>query len=397
MAPIRAGVVGAGTMGAGIAEVLALAGCDVVLQTRRSHAGEQFVDGLAQRYDRALRRGRMTPAEHTAARARVRATDAYDGFADREIVIEAVAEEAPIKAEVLETLERVCPSDAVLASTTSSFTIGDLAAAAARPERVLGLHFFNPVRFVRLVEVIATPLTAPAHVAQAMMFVKLIGMVPLRIRDGTGFLVNRLLFPATAEGCRVYTEHAATPAEIDAECLRWGMLVGPCAMLDMVGLDVALAIARNCERRLGPSYGPPPILERCVAAGRLGRKSGSGIYAYPRGLPEHDPMLDAIRDEVERVTGVPPHTRFSVERLVVPMVNEAIACLAEGIATEREIDLAMTETIGMPHGPLAYCRRIGRDGYLAVVDALVSELGGRFALRPGLMAELPTDGGLAVA
>jgi len=384
-------------MGAGIAEVLALAGCDVVLQTRRPQARERFLDGLAQRYDRALKRGRMTPAEHTAARARARATDAYDGFADREIVIEAVVEEAPVKAEVLRTLERVCPPDAVLASTTSSLTIRELAEAATRPERVLGLHFFNPVRFVRLVEVIATPVTAPTHVVQAIMFVKLIGMLPLRIRDGTGFLVNRLLFPATAEGCRVYTEHAATPAEIDAECLRWGMLVGPCAMLDMVGLDVALAIARNCESRLGPSYRPPPILEHCVAAGRLGRKSGSGIYAYPHGQPEDDPLLDAIRAEVERVTGVPPRTRFSVERLVVPMVNEAIECLAEGIATEREIDLAMTETIGLPQGPLAYGRRIGREAYLAIVDGLVSELGARFALRPELMVELPADGGLAVA
>lgn len=390
MASIRAAVVGAGTMGAGIAEVLALAGCDVVLQSRREEAGERFRAALAQHYDRAVRRGRMSREERDAGVARARATSSFEGFEDREIVVEAVVEEAPVKARVLRTLEGLCPPAAIIASTTSSFTIGELAAATSHPERVLGLHFFNPVRFVRLVEVIATPLSAPAHVVAATAFVKTIGRVPLHIRDGVGFLVNRLLFPATAEGCRIYIEHAASPAEIDAACLEWGMLIGPCAMLDMVGLDVALAIARNCERSLGPRYSPPLLLEQCVAAGRLGRKSGTGIYTYTGGRPEPDPALDVIRDQVERVTGVPPRTRFRVERLIVPMINEALACLAEGVATAREIDLAMTETIGMPRGPLAVCRALGQEAYLALVDTLTAEFGPRFALRPEL-ASLPAD------
>ena len=396
MAPMRAGVVGAGTMGAGIAEVLALAGCDVVLQSRRPEAHERFHAALALQYERGMKRGRISAAERDAALARARTTASFEGFGDREIVIEAVVEEASVKADVLRTLERVCPRDAVIASTTSSLTIGELADAAARPERVVGLHFFNPVRFVRLVEVISTPMTAPAHLAAAMLFVTLIRRMPLRVRDSVGFLVNRLLIPAAAEGCRIYTEHAATPAEIDAACVRWwGMLIGPCAMLDMVGLDVALAIARNCERTFGSA--PPPILERCVAAGRLGRKSGSGIYSYASGRPESDPALDAIREAVERVTGVPRTSRFTVERLIVPMVNEAIACLAEGIASEQEIDLAMCETIGVPHGPLAYRRRLGRDGYFALVDALMAEFGERFALRRDLVAEQLAERGLAVA
>jgi len=388
MAPMRAAVVGAGTMGADIAEVLALAGCDVVLQSRRGEARSRFEAAVAQHYDRGVKRGRMTPGERDTALARVRTTGSYEGFADREIVIEAVVEEAAVKAGVLGILEEVCRPDAVIASTTSSLTIAELAETAVRPERILGLHFFNPVRFIHLVEVIATPMTAPERLHEAMTFVKLIEREPLRVRDGVGFLVNRLLFPAALEGCRVYTEHAATPAEIDAEFLAWGMLVGPCAMLDMVGLDVALAIARNCERTLGPSYGPPPLLERCVAAGRLGRKSGRGIYAYPHGRPEPDPALDGIRAEVEREYGVPPRSRFTVERLVVPLVNEAFVCLASRIAAAHEIDRAATETIGMPHGPLAYAARLGRRAYLALADRLAAEFGPRFALRPALVADV---------
>jgi 3-hydroxyacyl-CoA dehydrogenase/enoyl-CoA hydratase/3-hydroxybutyryl-CoA epimerase len=375
-------------MGADIAELLALAGCDVVLQSRRAEAQERFRVAVARHHDRSVKRGRMTPEERDAAVARARTTSTYEGFADREIVIEAVVEEAQVKVDVLRTLEDVCPPDTIIASTTSSLTIGELAEAAARPERVLGLHFFNPVRFIELVEVIATPMTAPARVVNAMLFLEMIGRKPLSVRDGVGFLVNRLLFPAAAEGCRVYAEHAATPAEIDAGFLAWGMLVGPCAMLDMVGLDVSLAISRNCERSLGPDFRPPPLLERCVSTGRLGRKSGRGIYVYPNGRPEPDPALDALRAEVEREHGAPPRTRFVVERLVVPLVNEAIACLAQGIASAHDIDRAVMETIGMPHGPLEYAARLGPDAYLALVERLAVEFGPRFALRRSLLPHL---------
>jgi 3-hydroxyacyl-CoA dehydrogenase/enoyl-CoA hydratase/3-hydroxybutyryl-CoA epimerase len=397
MGPMRAGVVGAGTMGADIAEVLALAGCDVVLQSRRAEARERFQAAVARHHDRSVRRGRMTLEERDMAVARARTTDDYRGFADRDIVIEAVVEELPVKVQVLRTVEGVCRPETVVASTTSSLTIGELADAAVRPERVLGLHFFNPVRIIQLVEVITTPLSAAERVVDAMLFLKMIGRTPLRVRDCVGFLVNRLLFPAAAEGCRAYTEHAATPAEIDSAFLDWGMLVGPCAMLDMVGLDVALAISRNCERTLGRDYGPPPLLERCVAAGRLGRKSGLGIYAYRNGRPEPDTTLDAMRSEVEREHGVSPHTRFTVERLIVPLVNEAIACLAEGIASARDIDRAITQTIGMPEGPLAYVARLGRDTYLAHVERLCAEFGPRFALPPSLVGYLEAEAAAAAS
>ena len=202
MEPMRTAVVGAGTMGADIAEVLALAGCDVVLQSRRAEARESFLTAVARHHARSRKRGRMSPEEYDAAMARVRTTGDYEGFSDRQIVIEAVVEEAPVKHQVLRILERVCPADTIIASTTSSFTIGELAAMADYPARILGLHFFNPVRFINLVEVIATPLSAPAFVAAAMAFLERVGRRPLRVRDGVGFLVNRLMFPAAAEGCR---------------------------------------------------------------------------------------------------------------------------------------------------------------------------------------------------
>ena len=397
MEPVRTAVVGAGTMGMDIAEILALAGCDVVLQSRRAEARERFLATLARHYERQVKRGRLAAEAKAVELERARVTGDFEGFGDRQIVIEAVEEDASVKAQVLARLEEVSPPAALIASTTSSLAIAGIAAAASRPERVIGLHFFNPARFVRLVEVVSTPATTAAGVVEALRFLELIGRVPLRVADGVGFLVNRLLIPATLEGCRVYSEHAAAPGEIDAACVKWGMLLGPCAMLDLVGLDVGLAICRNCERTLGPRYRPPPILERCVAAGRLGRKSGQGIFAYPHGRPEPDPALDAIRSEVESEHGAPRPTRFSVERLLVPLINEAITCLAEGVATAPAIDLAMMEVVGMPRGPLAYCRQLGRNGYRALVEGLVGEFGDRFALRSDLTGSLDDESPGALA
>lgn len=379
-------------MGGDIAVCLVHAGCDVVLQSRRAEARDRFLGTVAEHCARQVRHGRMSAEEAAASRARARATGAYEGFQDREFVLEAVSEDTGAKAEVLRHLEQICSPEAVIATTTSSLTIGELAATLSRPERLVGTHFFNPVRFIRVVEVVHTPRTAPAYLARATRFVEVAGKTPLHVPDGVGFLVNRVLLPGLLEGVRVYIEHAATLQEIDQAWIGAGALVGPCAMLDIVGLDVALDICRNFARCIGPAYQPPLLLERLVVLGRLGRKSGRGIYFYPRGRPETDPAVDAIREEIERVSGAPHPTRFSVQRLLAVMINEAIACVADGVATAGEIDFALTETIGMPRGGLlAHCAGRGWHAYLAELEALAAEFGERFLLRPHLAAFLARD------
>jgi 3-hydroxyacyl-CoA dehydrogenase len=190
-------------------------------------------------------------------------------------------------------------------------------------------------------------------VARALRFVEALGRRPLWVPDGTGFLVNRLLMPVGLEACRAYSEHAATPWEIDQACMHAGMTIGPCATLDLVGLDVALAICRAFERARGDRFRPPALLERCVAAGRLGRKTGRGIFAYPHGRPEPDAALDALRGTLEAEQGIPRPTRFTVERLLLPLRSEARACVAEGLATAEQIDWALGATLGLQTGPFA--------------------------------------------
>lgn len=366
---MRAAVVGAGPLGTAVAEELADAGCDVVLHSRRAAARIGFVE-----------RGSV----------RARTTGSFEGFEDREIVIEAVAEDLALKADTLRTIEARCPPDTVIASTAAAAPIRALAAEADHPGRVLGLHFVAPGRAVRLVEVVSTPWTTPVAVAEVMLFADMLGRTPLRVPDVPGFLVNRLLLPALLEVCRLCAEHAATPEEIDHACRRAGMCAGPARLLDLIGLDVALRVARSCARTLGAAYAPPPFLERCVAAGRLGRRVRRGLYAYPADRPEPDPALDALRAEAERAAGEPPPGEVAIERLLLALGAAALTCLADGIASPADIDAALVGTTGASHGALARCRHLGEHGLLARVDALVGEFGERFALRADVLEALPT-------
>lgn len=270
-------VVGAGTMGRGIAQVCVLAGLGVVL-----------IDSDAAALDRAraaIERGLVRATEGTAAAlGRLSLATTLDAVAG-EVVIEAIVEALPEKTALFGELDRRCPPATVLASNTSSLSIGRLAAATSRPERVVGLHFFNPVPVMRLVEVVRGLRTASATVATVVSLAERLGKMPVVVNDSPGFVVNRILMPLINEAIFALMEGVAEREAIDAAAtLGLNHPLGPLALADLIGLDVCLAVLETLHTELGEDkYRPCPLLRRMVAAGWLGRKSGQGFYAYAAG------------------------------------------------------------------------------------------------------------------
>ncbi|WP_086822967.1 3-hydroxybutyryl-CoA dehydrogenase [Streptomyces sp. NRRL B-24572] len=280
----RVGVVGCGLMGSGIAEVCARAGLDVMVAERGAEALAAGRSRLTASLDRGLRGGKLTEEEREATLRRLSFTSDLDGFADRDLVVEAVAERRDVKASVFERLDRVLAGrEAVIASNTSSIPIIDLAAVTGQPRRVVGVHFFNPVPVQRLVEVIPTQLTAPEVTADVTAFIeRTLGKTVVLARDRAGFVVNALLVPYLVSAVRMLESGVASAEDIDAGMvLGCAHPMGPLRLLDLIGLDTALSIAESMyEEFKEPLYAPPPLLRRMVAAGAVGRKAGCGFYVY---------------------------------------------------------------------------------------------------------------------
>ncbi|QTD96685.1 3-hydroxyacyl-CoA dehydrogenase family protein [Streptomyces cyanogenus] len=276
------GVVGSGTMATGIAEVFARSGLPTTLVARTEVRAKGALDRVAGSLDRAVRRGKVSSDDARAAQERLRGCAHIESVAGCDLVVEAVAEELPVKREVFGRLDAVCRPGAVLATTTSSLPIVECATATARPEDVLGLHFFNPAPVMRLVEVVGTVLTAPDASATARAVCGRIGKHPVEVEDRPGFLVNALLFPYLNDAVRLLEEHRAPAGDLDAVMtVGCGYPMGPLALLDTIGLDVSLHIQRGLHRASHePSLTPARPLEDLVAAGHLGRKSGHGFHRY---------------------------------------------------------------------------------------------------------------------
>jgi 3-hydroxybutyryl-CoA dehydrogenase len=282
----KVGVLGCGLMGSGIAQVCATAGFEVtVLEVEQKYLDTGFagIEKSLQKFaERPVEKGGITPQQNDEIRARLKGTTKKENLADCDIVIEAIIENVEEKKKMYSSIDGIVKKDAIFASNTSSISITELLTSTKRPERFVGLHFFNPVPLMKLVEVVRTIATADEVYQTAYEFAKKLGKVPVRTSDKTGFIVNRLLVPYMLDAIRAYEEGVGSIEDIDnAMKLGCGYPMGPLTLLDFVGLDTTYYIANIMfEEFREPAYAPPPLLKRMVLAGRLGRKSGRGFYKY---------------------------------------------------------------------------------------------------------------------
>ena len=278
----KVGIIGAGTMGNGIAQACAVVGVDVVMVDISDAAVQKGLTTVAASLDRLIKKEKISAADKDAALARIRASTSYDDLKGAQLIIEAASENYELKLKILKQVDAIAGPEVLIASNTSSISITKMAAATSRPEHFIGMHFFNPVPLMALVELIRGVQTSDAtHDAVKALAVRL-GKSPITVKNAPGFVVNRILVPMINEAFFVLAEGLATPEDIDAGMkLGCNQPIGPLALADMVGLDVCLAVMEVYLQEFGDSkYRPCPLLKELVAAGHLGRKAGRGVYRY---------------------------------------------------------------------------------------------------------------------
>ena len=279
----RVGVVGLGTMGAGIAQVCVQAGVETVGREVSAELGERATERIAHYLERGVDKGRLSATERDEALARLTTTTRLDDLAGCDLVIEAVIEDLGAKREIFAELDRLLP-DAVLATNTSALPVAEIASATSRPGRVVGMHFFNPAPVLPLVEIVQADASAEQAVAVAFAFAERVGKRPIRCRDTPGFVVNRILIPLLNDCVRVLDEAGVSPEDLDTAMtagVSWP--IGPCALIDLIGVDVHVHASEAIYEALGEErMRPPERLVEMRAAGKLGRKSGEGFFRYER-------------------------------------------------------------------------------------------------------------------
>ena len=282
MAITTVGIIGAGTMGNGIAQLCAVSGLDVVMVDISDAALQKGVATVSGSLDRLIKKEKMSEADKAAALGRIKTSTDYAAFKGAQIVIEAATENYELKLKILKQVDAIVAPEVIIASNTSSISITQLAAATSRADRFIGMHFFNPVPLMALVEIIRGLQTSDATHAEVKALSDKLGKTPITVKNAPGFVVNRILVPMINEAFFVLADGLATAEDIDAGMkLGCNHPIGPLALADMVGLDVCLAVMEVYLKDYGDSkYRPCPLLKEMVAAGRLGRKTGQGVYKY---------------------------------------------------------------------------------------------------------------------
>jgi 3-hydroxyacyl-CoA dehydrogenase len=383
----KVGVVGAGTMGAQIAQVVSFAGIPVVMTDVTQAAAQRGLDTVRRIYQVRVEKGKMTPEQLEQKMLLVTAEAGLEALNDVDIAIEAASEDMRVKRQIFQDLDRICPPGAILATNTSALSISALCAMTRRPGKVIGLHFFNPAYAMPLVEVIPGLATEQQTMDDAVGFAESLRKAPIVVKECAGFLVNRLLMPYLNEAVHCLQEGLGTLKQMDQEMTGFGMPMGPFSLLDSVGLDISCEVARVLHRSYGPRMAPAVLLEEMVKAGRLGTKSGQGFYAYEgvdaaEAERQLEKMIQAV-GSAAREDG----SRSNRSRLLLAMVNEAVTALQEGVASARDIDLAMMAGTGFPtdkEGPLHYADQLGIDQVLQQLEELAQTVGPRFWPAPML-------------
>jgi 3-hydroxyacyl-CoA dehydrogenase/enoyl-CoA hydratase/3-hydroxybutyryl-CoA epimerase len=381
----KVGVVGAGAMGGGIAQVVTYSGLPVVVKDidqKQLDLARKHVEGI---YQSRVDKGKMTTGQVQEKLDLIEYTLEYDDFADVDIVIEAVPEVMKIKQQVYRELDEVCQPECILASNTSALSITEMGAATNRPNRVIGMHFFNPAHVMKLVEIIPGAETDQDTIDTVEQFTQDLRKIPVIVRECPGFLVNRLLMPYLNEAVLAVEQGAATAQEID-EALGssgFGWPMGPFFLMDMLGIDVCAHVGQYLYGHYSERLAEVKLFDKLVSANRLGEKTGVGFYNYGADAEPLEAIIQRLQDAGEVETG----TRFSVDRLMMPFLNEAALCAQENIANVNDIDMACIAGIGMQvnqdgalvrMGPLEYMDELGLDEVVARMEALEKEFGPRF-------------------
>ncbi len=360
------GVIGAGTMGRGIAQIAATAGHPVTLVDLSPDALEAATASLRKVFNRLVEKGRVQALEADAILARIQCSTNMDNLSDAGLVIEAVVEKMTVKEQIFRSLEEVVSGDCVLATNTSSLSVTALASALSRPERCIGLHFFNPAPLLPLVEVVPALQTRENLSEEMSVLMRQWGKQPAIAKDTPGFIVNRVARPFYGEAIRIMEEGIADVATIDwAMTELGGFRMGPFQLMDLIGNDINYAVTESVwtafhhDARYTPSFSQ----KRNVDAGWLGRKSGRGWHDHSDGAPAPEPRMD--KDLGQDI----------LWRILVMLINEAADAVFWGVASPEDVDRAMKGGVNYPKGLLAWAEEVGLDRCVAALDALKAEYG----------------------
>lgn len=379
------GIVGAGAMGSGIAQIASQAGHDVVLFDLSQEALTFSSSKLQKVMNRLIEKGKVTSDEAIAIQERIVRTTMVTSLKDCDLIIEAVVEDLEVKKRVFKSIEEIASKEAIIASNTSSLSITSLASFCAHPERVVGLHFFNPAPLMPLVEIIPALQTNRDLPKQLTDLMRKWGKSPVIAKDTPGFIVNRVARPFYGEALRILDEGIADVSTIDAAMRQSGFRMGPFQLMDLIGHDVNYAVTKSVFKSFyyDPRYMPSITQLKLVEAGWLGRKSGRGFYNYNK------------ENEATVVPGqLDPNDQIEIsERIISMLINEASDAVYLGIASADDVDIAMLKGVNYPKGLLVWAEELGLQKIVSIIDALRDTYGEtRYRCSP-LLRKLAAEGG----